>query len=270
MPELPEVETTVRALRPNIVGQTIIDFYTNCPSHIKHSDIKTFRKQIKGSTIQSINRRGKYLVMALNDSLTLIIHLRMSGHLSVVNHSEPIHKHDRTFFYLQNGKDLRFRDQRKFGTVDLVHHTEEVLGRLGPEPLQNSFTSTVLWRQLKGRRRAIKPLLLDQHVIAGIGNIYADEALFYANIHPTRAADSLTVKEIEALHSAIQKVLTLGIEREGASIDTYIKPDSTRGEMQNALAVFRRNGEPCYVCHSDIQRIVLGGRSTHFCPHCQK
>ena len=269
MPELPEVETTIRAIRPFIVGQTIINFRTLWPPQLRNKTPHEFRQQIQKRTVTAISRRGKFIVLSLDNDDSLIIHLRMSGHLSVVNQEEPIHKHDRAIFYLQNGKELRFRDQRKFGTVDLVKNKQDILGKLGPEPLLPTFTPDTLKSRLQGRHRAIKPLLLDQNFIAGIGNIYADEALFYAKIHPTRSANKITDDEINALHKAIQKVLHLGIEREGASIDTYIKPDGTRGDMQNSVAVFRRTESPCYTCGSMIKRIVLGGRSTHFCPNCQ-
>ncbi|MCP5094535.1 MAG: DNA-formamidopyrimidine glycosylase [Chloroflexi bacterium] len=269
MPELPEVETTIRALRPFIVGQTIVDFRTFWPRQIKNKTPAQFQHQIKDHAIIAISRRGKYIILSLDNDQSLIIHLRMSGHLSVVNQDEPIHKHDRAIFYLQNRKELRFRDQRKFGTVNLVKNAQDILSKLGPEPLSSTFIPDVLKAQLQGRRRPMKSLLLDQSFIAGIGNIYADEALFYAKIHPTRPANKITDAEIDALHFAIQKVLRLGIEREGASIDTYIKPDGTRGDMQNSVAVFHRNGAPCHTCSTVIQRIIVGGRSTHFCPNCQ-
>jgi formamidopyrimidine-DNA glycosylase len=140
---------------------------------------------------------------------------------------------------------------------------------LGPEPLADSFTVAILEERLNGRSRTLKPLLLDQTFIAGVGNIYADEALFYAGLHPERKADSLTADQITALHAAIQKVLQLGIDREGASINDYIKPDGSKGDMQNAVAVYGRTGMPCHQCGRAIRRIVLGGRSTHFCPNCQ-
>jgi formamidopyrimidine-DNA glycosylase len=158
---------------------------------------------------------------------------------------------------------------RKFGRVYLVQTPADILGHLGPEPLEDSFTVDVLKERLKGRKRVLKPLLLDQTFVAGIGNIYADEALFYAGLHPERRSDTLSEVEIEALFQAIRKVLTLGIQREGASIDKYVKPDGSKGDMQNAVAVFRRTGEACYQCSTKISRIKLGGRSTHFCTTCQ-
>jgi formamidopyrimidine-DNA glycosylase len=270
MPELPEVETTVRALRAPLVGRTITAVSNNWPRQLATHDVDALNWQIRDQRVDAVNRRAKYLVFSLSGGDTLIIHLKMSGHLSVVDASQPPHKHVHTTFSLDNGTELRFRNMRKFGRVYLVTDPDSVLGGLGPEPLDDAFTPDGLRARLNGRSRAMKPLLLDQQFIAGVGNIYADEALFYARIHPRRTADSLTDSEIEALYTAIQKVLTMGIEREGASIDLYTKPDGTRGDMQNAVAVFRRTEFPCYQCQTPIERIVMNGRSTHFCPTCQK
>lgn len=269
MPELPEVETTVRALREPLVGRRFTEVRSYWPRHLATPDLPALQRRIHGRQVQRIWRRGKYLVFDLSDGETLIIHLKMSGHLSVVAADAPPHQHVRTIFGLDNGQELRFRDQRKWGRVYLVADPDSVLGALGPEPLAESFTPQRLAERLGRRRRQLKPLLLDQSVVAGIGNIYADEALFSAGIHPARRADTLTTAEIAALHAGIQRALRLGIEREGASIDLYTKPDGTRGDMQNAVNVFRRTGQPCYTCGTAIERLVLGGRSTHVCPHCQ-
>jgi formamidopyrimidine-DNA glycosylase len=170
---------------------------------------------------------------------------------------------------LANGQELRFRDQRKFGRVYLVSDPEEVLGSLGPEPLESSFTVDVLKQQLQGRKRVLKPLLLDQGFIAGVGNIYANEALFYAGIHPERRSGSLSSVEIEAVHAAIQKSLNLGLKHDGASIDQYAKPDGSKGTMQNVFVVHQREGESCHRCGGIVHRTVLGGRGTFYCPQCQ-
>lgn len=269
MPELPEVETVVRVLRPQLIGRFITSFRCQWPRHIDRPGIEAFHRQIIGQHIHDLSRRGKYILFTLNEPDILIIHLRMSGHLAVVNADLPEDKHDHTIFSLDNGKELRFRDTRKFGRVYLVSDHLEVLGNLGPEPLESTFTAKRLQQMLAGRKRILKPLLLDQTVIAGIGNIYADEALFQANLLPTRQAGTLSYKEIAALQAGIQEVLRQGIAREGASISTYIKPDGEKGDMQNAVQVFRRTGQRCYRCGGTIQRIILGGRSTHFCPDCQ-
>lgn len=269
MPELPEVETTVRALRPLLVDRTITAVANDWPRHIALPTLDELRFRIHGRGIQAINRRAKYLVFTLDGDETLIIHLKMSGRLIVTNRDRPKDKHVHTIFSLDNDKELRFWDMRKFGRVYLTREPQEVLGKLGPEPLESTFTVEKFKERLHGRSRALKPLLLDQTFIAGVGNIYADESLFYAKIQPTRKADTLSKTEISQLHTSIQKALTLGIEREGASIELYVKPDGSKGDMQNAVMVFRRTGHPCYDCGTPIERIVLGGRSTHFCPHCQ-
>lgn len=270
MPELPEVETVVRALREPLIGRTINGVRNDWPRHIGTPALEELQVRIQGCCVEAIQRRAKYLVFSLTQGETLIIHLKMSGHLAVVAADKPTDKHVHTVFELDNGQELRFRDIRKFGRVYLVHDPAQILGKLGPEPLESNFTPAVLQERLNGRTRAIKPLLLDQQIVAGIGNIYADESLFYAKIRPTRPANTLSQNDFQALHGAIQKVLRLGIEREGASIELYVKPDGSKGDMQNAVAVFRRTGHSCYTCGQPIERIVLGGRSTHFCPHCQK
>lgn len=270
MPELPEVETVVRALRRPLLGRTITEVRNYWPRHIATpSSLGALQQRIHGRRITAVNRRGKYLLFPLDDGQTLIIHLKMSGHLAVVSNNTPADKYAHTIFALENGHELRFRDTRKFGKVYLVEDAATIVGGLGPEPLEDGFTVAVLQGRINGRKRPLKPLLLDQTVLAGVGNIYADEALFYAGLHPKRRADTLTATEVAALHAAIQKVLRLGIEREGASIDKYVKPDGSKGDMQNAVAVFRRTGQPCYQCATPIVRVVLGGRSTHFCPVCQ-
>lgn len=270
MPELPEVETFVRALRAPLVGRTITGARNDWPRHIAVPPPDEFRERVTGRRIESVDRRGKYLVFTLSDDETLIIHLKMSGHLSVVPADAPPDRYAHTVFELDDGRELRFRDTRKFGRVYLVLDPAAVLGPLGPEPLEGDFTVGQLSARLAGRKRVLKPLLLDQTFIAGIGNIYADEALFYARLLPTRRSDTLTGEETAALHAAIQMVLALGIDREGASISTYVKADGEMGDMQNAVAVFRRTGQSCYTCGGPIARIVLGGRSTHFCPNCQR
>lgn len=270
MPELPEVETVVRALRQPLIGRTITGVRNDWPRHIATPGLDELRVRLPGCRVEAIQRRAKYLVFSLTQGETLIIHLRMSGHLAVVDAAKPADKHVHTIFELDNGQELRFRDIRKFGQVYLVNDPDRILGKLGPEPLDAAFTPDVLQARLNGRARALKPLLLDQQLLAGVGNIYADEALYYAKLHPTRPAHTLSKNEIHALHAAIQKVLQMGIEREGASIELYLKPDGSKGDMQNAVAVFRRTGEPCYGCGRPVERIVLGGRSTHFCSHCQK
>jgi formamidopyrimidine-DNA glycosylase len=269
MPELPEVETTVRSLRQPLLGQTFTGVRNQWPRHIATPDLQELQARIQGQRIETINRRGKYLVFTLSKGDSLLIHLKMSGHLSVLDRRAPLSKHVHTVFELASGRELRFRDPRKFGRVYLVSDPERILGKLGPEPLEHSFTANVLQERLQGRKRVIKPLLLDQSFIAGVGNIYANEALFYARIHPERRSDSLTLEETKALHRAIRKSLNLGLANQGASIDQYRKPDGSLGTMQNEFVVHNREEQPCVRCYGIVQRMVLGGRSTYFCPECQ-
>lgn len=269
MPELPEVETVVRALREPLIGRIITDFRSYWPRHIAQPTPDALRDRVIGLRIHAVERRAKYIVITLAEDETLIIHLRMTGHLSVVDNTTPPGKYVHTIFALDNGRELRFRDPRKFGTVALVKDPQEILGKLGPEPLDASFSAESLQQRLTGRKRALKPLLLDQTFVAGIGNIYADEALFHAGLDPRRTSDTLTEGEIGRLHTAIQHVLHEGIAREGASISDYVKPDGEKGDMQNAVKVFRRTGMPCFTCGTPIERIKMAQRSTHFCPLCQ-
>jgi formamidopyrimidine-DNA glycosylase len=270
MPELPEVETVVRLLRPQLFDRTILGVHCQWPRHIDRPPLPEFQHRIVGRKIKDVSRRGKFILISLDHTETLIVHLRMSGHLAVVEATLPIDKHSHTIFELDSGQELRFRDTRKFGRVYLVRDVQEVVGRLGPEPLDPAFSAEALGEILSGRKRTLKPFLLDQTMIAGIGNIYADEALFHAGLLPMRRTDSLAANEIVALFKAIRQVLQLGIAREGASISNYLKPDGQKGNMQNEVKVFRRTGEDCYRCGELIQRIRLGGRSTHFCPGCQR
>ena len=271
MPELPEVETVVRALRHPLVGRTLVGLVSSWAKQlVVPDDAAVFTARLAGRTVLAVGRRAKYIVISLDGGETLIVHLKMTGHLAVERGDSAVHPHTRQRILLADGDELRFRDPRKFGRFYLVRDPAEILGGLGPEPLDEAFTADVLRNLLAGKRRVLKPLLLDQTFIAGIGNIYADEALFGAAVLPTRHSETLTKAEIGRLHASIQHVLRLGIEREGASISNYVKPDGTKGSMQGEVMVFRRTNQPCYTCGTPIQRMVLGGRSTHFCPTCQK
>ncbi len=269
MPELPEVETVVRAIRPKLINRSIIDYENFWSNRVKsHANPNDLRNQLVGQSILDVRRRAKHIVLDLTDD-HLLLHLRMTGHLSVVSAEVPLNKYIHDIFTLDNGQQLRFQDERKFGTVGLYSTLDPIEAKLGPEPLEDAFTVAVLEQRIAGRKTKMKPLLLDQSFVAGIGNIYADEALFAAGIDPRRPANTLTEQEIGRLHAAIRKVLFLGVEREGASISNYVKPDGKKGDMQNAVMVFRRTGDPCYTCGTPIERIKLAQRSTHFCPSCQ-
>ena len=199
MPELPEVETIVRALRQPLLGHAIVGVRNDWPRHIGAPGLAELKERIDGLRIEAINRRGKYLVFDLGKSEHLIIHLKMSGQLMVASSGSPADKHVHTVFTLDSGDELRFRDIRKFGRVYLLRDPETILGQLGPEPLSSSFSADILYQGLQKRKRLLKPLLLDQTFIAGIGNIYADEALYYARLHPKRYSHTLTGSEANAL-----------------------------------------------------------------------
>jgi formamidopyrimidine-DNA glycosylase len=223
-------------------------------------------QRLPGQRIEAITRRAKYLQFHLSGGDSLFIHLKMSGDLLVEPSHEPLHPHVRTIFELDNAHQLRFKDTRKFGRVYLVHDPGEVADKLGREPLADDFTLAdfkALFQRKKGR---LKPLLLNQEFIAGIGNIYADESCFLAGLDPRRPVDTLTAEELEKLYNAIRQALTAGIIFKGASLDAVYRG----GEFQDHFQVYGRTGEPCLTCGAPITRVVLGGRSTHFCPDCQK
>ncbi len=270
MPELPEVETTVRLIFPLLQGRTITGVWNDWPRHIATPEYNKFKERISRRQITSINRRGKYIIFTLDHNEFLLIHLKMTGHLSISDEPEHVERHVHTTFDLDNGHQLRFRDVRKFGRVYLVNNPQEILGKLGPEPLSSDFTGELFRSMLLGRNRMLKPLLLDQSFIAGLGNIYTDEALHDAEIHPGRIATSLSKKESISLHHSITSILTTAIDRDGASVDNYRKPDGTPGEMQNELKVYGKAGSACSRCGATIERMVLGGRGTHYCTNCQK
>ncbi|HEX9676529.1 MAG TPA: bifunctional DNA-formamidopyrimidine glycosylase/DNA-(apurinic or apyrimidinic site) lyase [Anaerolineales bacterium] len=271
MPELPEVETIRLALRqgaggaPKLPGQRIEGVRLGWPRHVAAPSPAAFRNRIRGQTIRDVQRRGKYLVLPLTQE-TLLIHLMMSGDLGMLPAGAPPRPHDHTILTLDTGWELRFNDPRKFGKLLLLPRPEQLLGRLGPEPLSPQFTRQVLAERLSGRGRTLKPLLLDQAFLAGLGNIYADEALHRARLHPLRRSDSLRPEEVAALWRGIRQALRAGLRHNGASIDWVYRG----GDFQNHFRAYGRTGEPCPVCGTHIQRLVVGQRSTHFCPHCQQ
>jgi len=225
-----------------------------------------FEKQITGQEIRAVGRRAKYLFLQLSH-YHLFVHLRMSGDLYIKEGNTAPEKHDRLILTLApGGKKLVFNDTRKFGRVWLVQNPDEVIGKLGPEPLSEAFTAQMLYDGLQSRHRQLKPLLLDQSFLAGMGNIYTDEALHIARLHPLAASDTVNRKQAQALWEAIRSVLQEGIRRNGASIDWVYRG----GEFQNYFRVYNRKGEPCPVCGTAIERLVVGQRGTHICPNCQK
>ena len=284
MPELPEVETIARKLRPHLLGKIIRDADLRWARTLALPSPRKFKELIKGQEIKDVKRRAKYFILRLSD-YSLLIHLRMSGDLFIKESKIKPEKHDRLILTLtsplpegdretfhskaEEGAGMRalvFNDTRKFGRVWLMKDPEEVLGKLGPEPFSRQFTPKWLHAALHNKHRQLKPLLLDQTFLAGLGNIYTDEALNLAKLNPLAVSDSVTVQQAEALHEAIRKVLKEGIRRNGASIDWVYRG----GEFQNYFRVYDREGKPCPVCGTKIQRIVVGQRSTHFCPKCQE
>lgn len=275
MPELPEVETIVRELRASdLIGKKIIHADVFWARTIAEPDAMTFIKNITNQTITEINRRGKFIVFTLSND-TLLVHLRMTGKFLLSNNMDAeIHSHERVRLTLENGIILRYEDQRKFGKWFLLKHPEMILDKLGLEPLSNEFTFTNFENLIHNYKRQIKPFLLDQNYIAGLGNIYVDEALWEAGIHPMRLVSSLTKAEVHGLYSAIKNVLLKGVENTGTSLGAkranFYSVSGRRGENQNLLKVFRRNGLPCPKCGTIINKIVVAQRGTHFCPNCQK
>ena len=265
MPELPEVETIARALKPELVGRTILTANLRWARTLAIPSPAQFKKRVAGQEIVDVSRRAKYLVIHLKN-YNLLIHLRMSGDLAIRTGKIKPEKHDRLLLYLSDHNYLAFNDTRKFGRVWLTDQPEEILGKLGPEPLGKSFTSQWLFENLHQRKRLLKPLLLDQTFLAGLGNIYTDECLHIAHLHPLAASNNVTQKQAEALHKAIRVVLKEGIRRNGASIDWVYRG----GDYQNYFRVYDRDGSPCLVCGTTIQKFTVGQRGTHVCPKCQK
>ena len=282
MPELPEVETIARTLRPALVGRQISEADVRWARTIAAPSIRRFKRQIQGQVIEDVSRRAKFLHIRLSKS-SLLIHLRMSGDLQLRPGKGRPQKHDRLILVLLPQSDrgpsttasdpevssvtsLAFNDTRKFGRVWLTENLESVTKGLGPEPLSGDFTTEKLYGILHGRRRLLKPLLLDQTFIAGLGNIYTDEALHLAKLHPLRSSRTVTRQQARRLHAAIRKVLREGIRRNGASIDWVYRG----GDFQNHFRVYDRRGKPCPVCGTAIRRIVVGQRGTHICPRCQR
>ena len=274
MPELPEVQTIVDdLLAAGLPGATVTAVAVHWPRSVDGLDAGEFVERLVGRRITGIRRRAKFIVFDLAPDWHLLVHLRMSGRLLLVAGDGGRVAHQHVIIALDDGRELRFHDPRKFGRMYLLAETGERLGRLGPEPLARAFTARRLAQGLGGRKRALKPLLLDQSFIAGLGNIYVDEALWDARLHPCRRADSLAANEAIALHRAIRKVLRRGLRNNGTSLGAGQSNFNSIGEKpgsnREALRVFRRTGLACPRCRTPIARIIVGQRSTHICPRCQ-
>ena len=281
MPELPEVETVARDLRPRLVGATIVGARTNWVRTLRSQDPVAFDSGVAGREILAVGRRGKQVVVELSGDVALTIHLKMTGQLFVVPAGTTEDPYVRLVLELADGREVHFRDIRKFGRIGLYGRDPisgelvedlggaAVFAGIGPEPLDDSFTLGDFRVRLRRRKGRLKPLLVDQSFVAGVGNIYADEALWRSRLHPLRSAPSLRPPDERHLYDALRGVLVEAVERRGSSIDDYTAPDGD-GSMQERLDAYQRTGEPCPRCGRPIKRIVIGARSTHFCSWCQR
>ena len=296
MPELPEVETVARDLQRWVVGATIRDAVVHWDRTIRHPQPpERFVAEIGGAAIRRVDRRAKTVLLHLEDGRVMTVALRMTGAMIVAPPGTPADPYARVVFHLVDGRELRYRDVRKFGRIGLWpggglrsigagrgarsrkvaegarrYRIGEVFSGHGPEPLSRGFTADRFAERLARRSAKLKTLLLDQSFIAGVGNIYADEALWRARIHPLRAADTLTPVEVKRLHRTVRQVLREGVANRGASFSDYVDARGEQGGNAERLAVYRRTGEPCLRCGWRIERTVVGQRSTHFCPRCQR
>ena len=271
MPELPEVETIRRQLAPHLEGRTIESVQILDPRWTRPEPPELVERALTGREVLAVGRSGKYLVWELSGDLFLLVHLRMTGALLFDPEVEPAHT--RVRFKLDAGHRIAYVDPRRFGTGHVLPGAaarDEYLGqRIGIEPLTPEFTTEHLREVARGRRMPAKSFLLDQRSIAGVGNIYADEALFRAKIHPLREAGALKPRQIAELRDAVEQALMAGIEAKGASIDDFRHVDGARGSFQDRFLVHRREGEPCPRCGTTIRKLVVGGRGTYVCEHCQ-
>lgn len=273
MPELPEVETIVADLRPHLVGRTIERCELAFPTIVRHPEPEQFIDAVTGMRIESMGRRGKYILIRLSSDLLLVVHLGMSGQLRLVDPVAPLEKHTHAIFFLDDGKQLRYRDPRRFGRL-LVGTQEALIAakkmpRLGPEPIDEDYESEQLYRELHRRRAPLKAVLLDQKAIAGVGNIYADESLYRARLRPARLANTVSKQGARRLHDALRESLALAIANRGSSVDTYRDAWGKVGGQQEQLLVYGRGGEPCFNCGRPLSSVRIAGRTTVFCRRCQ-
>jgi formamidopyrimidine-DNA glycosylase len=273
MPELPEVETVRRTLQRLVAGKTIRQVEVRLPRIIRRpAEPEAFARALQGLTIRTVGRRGKFLKFDL-DELLLISHLRMEGRYGLYEAGAEVENHTHVIFSFTDGTELRYRDVRQFGTMDLYKPGEEQmigpLVKLGLEPLDEAFTELAFRASLAGRSTKIKPLLLGQECVVGLGNIYVDEALFASGIHPERPADTLSRKELTGLYEAIVKTLSDAVEAGGSSVKSYVNGQGEQGAYQFMLKAYGREGMPCSHCGDTIVKFVVGGRGTHICPCCQ-
>ena len=272
MPELPEVETVRRGLEKLILGKKIVSLDIRYPKMIK-TDLDQFQKELPGQVVKSMGRRGKYLLFYLTDKV-LISHLRMEGKYFYYPDQVPERKHAHVLIHFEDGGTLVYEDVRKFGTMELL--APELLEayflskKLGPEPTEQDFDLEIFRGALKKSKKPIKSHLLDQTLVAGLGNIYVDEVLWRAKVHPSRTSNSLSAQEARKVHDQTMEVLGQAVEKGGSTIRTYTNAFGEDGTMQEFHQVYDKTGEACSRCGSIIEKIQLGGRGTHFCPKCQR
>lgn len=274
MPELPEVETVKEALNQTVKGQTIKEIELRYEPMIKNMSADEFKEKLINQTIQAVSRRGKYLVFHFDD-YQLLSHLRMEGKYFYVDSDFELNPHVHVIFTLENGKRLLYQDTRKFGTYHLYDkaidlETTAPFQVLGLEPFATEFTPSYVKEKIQNKKKPIKSLLLDQTVVCGLGNIYVDEVLYRARLHPLTSSSELTDKDIENVVKYTVEVLARAIELGGTTIRTFRSSHGVSGTFQNELLVHQRKGENCYECHTPIEKIKVGGRGTYFCPTCQK
>lgn len=273
MPELPEVETVARLIRPNLVGRTVRACEVSWARTVG-GRVASFERAVVGARVERVERRAKYLVFELSRQQrpagALLGHLRMTGRMHVEEAGWDPGKFAKVRLELDDGRAFHFIDVRKFGRLEFTPDAQAALDSLGPEPLGESFTAEGLFEALRSRSRALKPLLLDQTFVAGLGNIYVDESLFRARLHPLANSARVPRERAHALWSEIRATLSEAIEREGSSFDTFYRtPEGNPGAYQDQFKVYGRTGQPCSVCSTPIRRLVVGQRGTHICPRCQ-
>ena len=273
MPELPEVETIAADLRPHLAGRTITRCELSFPTIVRHPEPEEFVDAVAGMKIERVARRGKYILIGLSNDVLLVVHLGMTGHLNIVDPQAPLQKHTHAVFFLDDGRQLRYRDPRRFGRLLLGRHEALLSARkmplLGPEPIDPEFAADELYRRLRKRRTAVKAVLLDQSAIAGVGNIYADESLHRAGLRPDRIAGTVSRRSATRLHESLRDSLLAAIDNRGSSVDTYRDAWGERGRQQEKLLVYGRAGEPCFTCGRPLSSKRIAGRTTVFCRHCQ-
>ncbi len=274
MPELPEVETMVRDLASRVAGSTIVSVEADFPGIVVWPAFDQFVQRVAGQMVSGVERRGKFAIFPLASGDALIVHRGMTGNLLLRTPESPLESHVRLMFVLDDGRELRFNDPRKFGKIYLMHPSgsERALpwSRMGPEPLNGDFTLRSFRQSLRGRTALIKPLLLSQGLVAGLGNIYVDEALHLARVHPQRRAGTLKPAELSRVYQAIREVLEAAIEGRGTTFSNYTDIEGRAGRYQDRLRVYGKTGTECLRCGFPIVKMVVGGRGTHVCPHCQK